>query len=544
MNAASKETMMTSNQATKMFTYEFPDVDSDLSIFPAPEDDVLGVEHFLQPDYNKCFPGSVLDFNTFHSHKCLSIENFSFAVEFDQIKIDSESLHSSLTLEGERTKQEVRDEKSKGTDDVACSGINKLSGTVNRQTTDDIFNLAPGSCNASFLGNVDFGYPQGFCSTDLGVDLSFAGGLGPKPLCDWNSPFIRDIQLKNSLSVAGHNVGFDQKDAKLMISSSTGSSGCSGSSTACLNDENMSDDRPVKRKRLSSCDSSKINSEHIESKIVPFNEGNKVETLVTEKRLRKPPRRYSEESIEQKSRSNFKKSALKASKDKSLPSVCHRHQWQKKLKAAPIVPKDKSFNGGCIQVPFGLPIEEGHSTKKRICWEPEEIKDNRILCIKDKNDVESFSAESEDENTEDECVTKGNTTQKGNSRRKHHISWTLSEVMKLVEGVSKYGVGRWTEIKRLQFSSSSHRTSVDLKDKWRNLLKASDTQLQNRRKVVLGRKQALQQVPESVLCRVRELAAIYPYPRENKSKETCSAPTTSSFKSSTSNMLVCLPTVM
>ena len=26
MNAASKETMMTSNQATKMFTYEFPDV--------------------------------------------------------------------------------------------------------------------------------------------------------------------------------------------------------------------------------------------------------------------------------------------------------------------------------------------------------------------------------------------------------------------------------------------------------------------------------------------------------------------------------------
>ena len=26
MSAASKETMMTSNQATKMFTYEFPDV--------------------------------------------------------------------------------------------------------------------------------------------------------------------------------------------------------------------------------------------------------------------------------------------------------------------------------------------------------------------------------------------------------------------------------------------------------------------------------------------------------------------------------------
>ncbi|XP_022152933.1 uncharacterized protein LOC111020545 [Momordica charantia] len=507
MNAASKETMMTSNQTTKMFTYEFPDVDSDLSIFPVPEEDVLGVEHFLEPDFNKCFSGSVLDFNTFHSHKCLSIENFSFAVEFDQIKIDSESLHSSLTLEGERTKQEDHDEKSQGTDDVVCSGINKLPATVKSQTADDIFNLAPGSCNASFLGNVNFGsYSQ------------------------------------------GHDVAFSQNEGKLMISSRTGSSGCSGSSTACLDDENMSDDRPMKRKRLSSCDSSKTGSELNESKIIPFHEGNKVDTLVTEKRLRKPPRRYSEESIEQKSRSTIKKSAHKASKDKSLPSESHRqNHCQKKLKAAPIIHKDKSFNGGCIQVPFGLPIEEGqvHSAKKRTCWDSEGMKDNRILCIKDKNDVESYSAESEDENTEDECITKGNNTQKGSSRRKHHISWTLSEVMKLVEGVSEYGVGRWTEIKRLQFSSSSHRTSVDLKDKWRNLLKASDTQLQNRRKVVLGRKQASQQVPESVLRRVRELAAIYPYPRENKSKESCSssAPSTSSFKT-TSNMFVSLPTVM
>uniref|UniRef100_A0A9I9CKG4 Uncharacterized protein n=1 Tax=Cucumis melo TaxID=3656 RepID=A0A9I9CKG4_CUCME len=516
MNAASKETMMTSNQATKMFTYEFPDVDSDLSIFPVPEDDVLGVEHFLEPDFNKCFSGSVLDFNTFHSHKCLGIEHFSFAVDFDQIKIDSESLHSSLTLEGERTKQEGHDEKLRA-DDV-CSGINKHPGAVNCRTTDDIFNLAPASSNASFLGNVDFGsYSQGFSTTDIGVDLSFAGG---------------------------HNVAFDQKEGKHMISSSTGSSGCSGSTTACLDDENMSDDRPMKRKRLSSSDSFKTNYEHNESKINPFNEGNRGDTLITEKRLRKPPRRYSEESVEQKSRSNSKKSALKASKDKSLHSESHKQQWQKKVKAAPIIHKDKSFNGGCIQVPFGLPIEEGHSAKKRTCWEPEEIKDNRILCIKDKYEVESFSAESEDENTEDECTTKGNSTQKGNSRRKHHISWTLSEVMKLVEGVSEYGVGRWTEIKRLQFASSSHRTSVDLKDKWRNLLKASDTQLQNRRKVVLGRKQASQQVPESVLCRVRELAAIYPYPRENKSKESCSAPSTSSFKSTTNNMFVSLPTVM
>ncbi|KAJ6942612.1 hypothetical protein NC652_008425 [Populus alba x Populus x berolinensis] len=64
-------------------------------------------------------------------------------------------------------------------------------------------------------------------------------------------------------------------------------------------------------------------------------------------------------------------------------------------------------------------------------------------------------------------------TPKGGIRRKHHRAWTLSEVMKLVEGVSRYGAGRWSEIKRLAFASYSYRTSVDLKDKWRNLLKAS-----------------------------------------------------------------------
>lgn len=41
--------------------------------------------------------------------------------------------------------------------------------------------------------------------------------------------------------------------------------------------------------------------------------------------------------------------------------------------------------------------------------------------------------------------------------------WTLSEVIKLVDGVSEYGVGRWTEIKRLLFSSSGYRTPIDLR---------------------------------------------------------------------------------
>lgn len=54
-------------------------------------------------------------------------------------------------------------------------------------------------------------------------------------------------------------------------------------------------------------------------------------------------------------------------------------------------------------------------------------------------------------------------TANGGMRRKHHRIWTLNEVVKLVEGVARYGVGRWSEIKRVFFASHSHRTSVDLK---------------------------------------------------------------------------------
>ncbi|CAN8235261.1 unnamed protein product [Cochlearia groenlandica] len=96
-------------------------------------------------------------------------------------------------------------------------------------------------------------------------------------------------------------------------------------------------------------------------------------------------------------------------------------------------------------------------------------------------------------------------------RRKHHRAWTISEVTKLVEGVSKYGAGKWSEIKKLSFSTYPYRTSVDLKDKWRNLLKASFAQTPSNNMGVL-KKHGIgsMQVPMLVLLRVRELAEKQP----------------------------------
>ncbi|CAN6478313.1 unnamed protein product [Victoria cruziana] len=95
-------------------------------------------------------------------------------------------------------------------------------------------------------------------------------------------------------------------------------------------------------------------------------------------------------------------------------------------------------------------------------------------------------------------------TAKGGTRRKHHRAWTISEVIRLVEGVSRCGAGRWSEIKRLAFASCAYRTSVDLKDKWRNLLRASAQAPMDK---ASSRKHSSIPIPAQILVQVRELAA-------------------------------------
>ncbi|XP_071716139.1 uncharacterized protein [Rutidosis leptorrhynchoides] len=124
------------------------------------------------------------------------------------------------------------------------------------------------------------------------------------------------------------------------------------------------------------------------------------------------------------------------------------------------------------------------------------------------NDSDEGLADSYADESDDNILTV--PTAKGGMRRKHHRPWTLSEVVKLVEGVSRYGAGRWSEIKRISFATCSHRTSVDLKDKWRNLLRASFTQLPADKGVQNSKKHASVPIPAPILLRVRELAEMQP----------------------------------
>ncbi|KAK3008292.1 hypothetical protein RJ639_013112 [Escallonia herrerae] len=218
----------------------------------------------------------------------------------------------------------------------------------------------------------------------------------------------------------------------------------------------------------------------------------------TEKRVRKRTLRYIDESSDLSSRYCTKRRELSTStlKDKFLEVKGLKNSH---IKSRATMLSEKGSFCKAIQVPFG---SRGES----------ECGKKRAAVLVRNSDDEASPAGSQDKFLR----TAGST--EGGGQRKNHRPWTLSEVRKLIDGVSHYGVGRWAHIKRLLFSSSAHRTSVDLKDKWRNLLKASRAQKQIKEKGEKGRNQPWRHLPKSMLCRVSELATIYPYPRDRQSK--------------------------
>ncbi|XP_068303585.1 uncharacterized protein [Pyrus communis] len=145
--------------------------------------------------------------------------------------------------------------------------------------------------------------------------------------------------------------------------------------------------------------------------------------------------------------------------------------------------------------------------KSQFTAEPEKDKRRSVMgTIEPDKNMGMKKTDSSEDNSDDGSAQI--PTAKGGMRRKHHRAWTLGEVTKLVEGVSKCGTGRWSEIKRLSFASYSYRTSVDLKDKWRNLLKASFAQTPPD-EGINSRKHASVPIPASMLLKVRQLAEMH-----------------------------------
>ncbi|PQM36208.1 uncharacterized protein Pyn_02102 [Prunus yedoensis var. nudiflora] len=335
------------------------------------------------------------------------------------------------------------------------------------------------------------------------------------------SPGLQNFfELESGSNLAECGLMSKKNEGKTVLSSSIEFFGRnSGTIKGSLSDESMSRDLQVKRKKLADHESLKTSNSRVsEIELSSSDERDKAGAFAMQKRSRRPPRRYIEELAESKSKFYSRKCgvACKRSKNSFLHVRSDKNNRQKETQEETLLCQDKSYDVGCIQVPFGLPVEAGQLEEHNSSLNSEDCKDHRLLRSSEKLEIEYSPAKSQEEISEDECVLR-RSTQKGSKQIKHYTSWTSSEVMKLIEGVSQCGVGRWSEMKRSLFSSCSHRTAVDIKDKWRNLLKASCTQLQKERKIKRDiSKQASDHVPESVLQRVRELAVIYPYPRRKR----------------------------
>ncbi|KAL1188947.1 Telomere repeat-binding protein 4 [Cardamine amara subsp. amara] len=67
------------------------------------------------------------------------------------------------------------------------------------------------------------------------------------------------------------------------------------------------------------------------------------------------------------------------------------------------------------------------------------------------------------------------------SQRRTRRPFSVTEVEALVHAVEKLGTGRWRDVKKRSFEDASHRTYVDLKDKWKTLVHTASISPQQRR---------------------------------------------------------------
>ncbi|XP_068662706.1 uncharacterized protein [Aristolochia californica] len=280
---------------------------------------------------------------------------------------------------------------------------------------------------------------------------------------------------------------------------------------------------------------------------------NEVETAA--KRIRKPTKRYIEELSEVETRECSGRSvslgkSCRHNLDPQRFQIGHLHGTFSSRKM--FVTRNDSLGGSGVQVPYVSRVRRGRPRQSFMAlmkYQPSGIaaevveealgiqisrqdgeteslqsgtlskqvqqsSDDKLgkqMCIDINGHQETVKMENVDssgDDTSDENVVTVPTAN-GGTRRKHHRAWSLSEVVKLVEGVSRYGAGRWSEIKRLAFASYSYRTSVDLKDKWRNLLRASFSQVHSNKGVKNSRKHSSIPIPAPILIRVRELAEMH-----------------------------------
>jgi len=105
--------------------------------------------------------------------------------------------------------------------------------------------------------------------------------------------------------------------------------------------------------------------------------------------------------------------------------------------------------------------------------------DTRTKNSKKKKMVDLISSDEEWKNSEriknlEDFKETAKNRRKSLSGFRFRIRYTQEEEIKLIEGVAKYGLGEWAKIRKRYADVFQYRTSMDLKDKWKNLRKTTD----------------------------------------------------------------------
>lgn len=252
-----------------------------------------------------------------------------------------------------------------------------------------------------------------------------------------------------------------------------------------------------------------------------FNFRTKPRSRHMRRRKHKPAQRYTSRSIAKSSRFPNRTCEYSAvSKDIIQPTISFRQCHREGLRPRVLIHSSgkKTYESASTGLLSGLPLDEQSSMEKG-----NEFKDSAdgVSPGSDEDfDMELYSVESQETSSEGSFVSVARAHKNNSNKRQRHLPWSLKEVLQLVDGVSEHGVGKWTEIKRVCFSSSPNRSAVDLKDKWRNLLRASCRHFENRKRAGKGKNCDTQHLPYDILHRVKELSCIYPYPRERTFKDS------------------------
>ncbi|KAI8523776.1 hypothetical protein RHMOL_Rhmol13G0098700 [Rhododendron molle] len=87
--------------------------------------------------------------------------------------------------------------------------------------------------------------------------------------------------------------------------------------------------------------------------------------------------------------------------------------------------------------------------------------------------------------THQDCQNSNPSPSENKAPRRKSTSFTINEVEALVQAVRRHGTGRWKMIKDEVFGNDSRRTRIDLRDKWKTLVKTANLPAHKRRRVPL-----------------------------------------------------------